>query len=77
MLARHEVRIRRGAGPGRPGEWPGYMWSVRLLVREAARVVTVAAGLSVFRTGDDGTLDFVRKYDVETGSKTQFWMGIV
>jgi 6-phosphogluconolactonase len=48
-----------------------------LRVRKATRVVTVAAGLSVFRVGADGRLDFVRKYDVETGGKTQFWMGIV
>jgi 6-phosphogluconolactonase len=48
-----------------------------LRVREATRVVTVPAGLSVFCVGADGRLDFVRKYDVETGGKQQFWMGIV
>lgn len=50
---------------------------VPLQVREATRVVAVPAGLSVFRVRGDGMLDFVRKYDVETGGRTQFWMGIV
>ncbi len=35
------------------------------------------AGLSVFRIGGDGKLDFVRKYDIETGDKIQFWSGMV
>jgi 6-phosphogluconolactonase len=46
-------------------------------VREGSRMVSVPAGLSVFRVGDDGTLDFVRTYDVETGGKFQWWMGMV
>jgi 6-phosphogluconolactonase len=37
----------------------------------------VPAALSVFRVGEDGKLTFVRKYDVETGGRYQFWMGIV
>jgi hypothetical protein len=37
----------------------------------------LAAGLSVFRIGDDGKLTFVRKYDIEVGDKTMFWMGMV
>jgi hypothetical protein len=48
-----------------------------LAVRDGARVLTVAAGLSVFRVGGDGKLDFVRKYDLEPGTQTQFWMGMV
>ena len=49
-----------------------------MAVRDGANVRTVPAGLAVFRIGDDGKLDFVRKYDVETGGgKTLFWMGIV
>lgn len=48
-----------------------------LALREAGNVRTVAAALSVFRVGADGTLDFARKYDVDTGAKAQFWMGIV
>ncbi|HKS88226.1 MAG TPA: beta-propeller fold lactonase family protein [Stellaceae bacterium] len=37
----------------------------------------VPACLSLFRIGDDGRLDFVRKYDVEVGDRTMFWMGMV
>jgi hypothetical protein len=47
-----------------------------LPVREGAGVRTFPAGLSVFRVGADGRLDFARKYDVATGKKTQFWSGI-
>jgi 6-phosphogluconolactonase len=46
-------------------------------VRDGDAVKTVAAGLSVFRMGDDGKLTFARKYDVEVGDKTMFWMGMV
>jgi 6-phosphogluconolactonase len=31
----------------------------------------------VFRIGDDGKLAFVRKYDVDVGNNTMFWMGMV
>ncbi|HEX3354548.1 MAG TPA: beta-propeller fold lactonase family protein, partial [Terriglobales bacterium] len=37
-----------------------------LAVREADRVRTVPASLTVFRIATDGTLSYVRKYDVET-----------
>ena len=40
-------------------------------------VTTLAAGLSVYRIGSDGRLDFVRKYDVDTGKFMQFWSGMV
>ncbi|HLH90186.1 MAG TPA: beta-propeller fold lactonase family protein [Xanthobacteraceae bacterium] len=46
-------------------------------VRDGDAVKTVAAGLSVFRMGDDGKLTFVRTYDVDVGDKTMFWMGMV
>jgi 6-phosphogluconolactonase len=46
-------------------------------VRDGDAVRTLAAGLSVFRIGDDGKLTFVRKYDVDVGGKTMFWMGMV
>ncbi len=46
-------------------------------VRDGARSINVQSGLSVFRVGADGKLDFVRKYDVDTAKKNQFWMGIV
>lgn len=46
-------------------------------VRKGTGVTTVPAGLSMFRIGSDGKLEFVRKYDVDTGGKTQFWVGMV
>jgi len=48
-----------------------------LAVREGDAVRTVPAALSVFRVAPDGRLTFVRKYDVETGGKIHYWMGIV
>jgi 6-phosphogluconolactonase len=33
--------------------------------------------LSLFRIGDDGRLDYVRKYDIDVGDKTMWWMGMV
>lgn len=36
----------------------------------------VPACLSVFRLGDDGRLDYVRKYDIDVGDKQMFWMGM-
>jgi hypothetical protein len=47
-------------------------------LREGERVSTVPANFAVFRIRDDGKLEFVRKYDVETaGARTLFWMGLV
>src|SRR5882724_9880538 len=46
-------------------------------VRDGDTLQTIAAGLSVFRIGDDGKLTFVRKYDIDVGGKTMFWMGMV
>src|SRR5262249_45107844 len=43
-----------------------------MAVRDGNTVSTLSAGLSVFRIGSDGTLDFVRKYDVDTGKVMQF-----
>ena len=37
----------------------------------------VPACLSMFRIGHDGKLAFVRKYDVDVGNTTMFWMGMV
>ena len=48
-----------------------------LLVREGGTVRQVPACLSVFRIGNDGKLDFVRKYDVDVGNHMMFWMGMV
>lgn len=46
-------------------------------VPDGDAVKTVPAGLSVFRVGDDGKLTLVRKYDVDVGDKSMFWMGMV
>jgi 6-phosphogluconolactonase (cycloisomerase 2 family) len=46
-------------------------------LRDGSGVKTVPASMSVFRVGADGKLDFVRSYDVESGGRTQYWMGIV
>jgi 6-phosphogluconolactonase len=48
-----------------------------LPVREGAALRTVPASLALFRVGEDGRLDFIRKYDVDVGGKTMFWMGMV
>ena len=50
---------------------------MHLPVRDERGVSTVPASLAVFRVRDDGKLDFVRKYDVDVGGSTMFWMGIV
>jgi hypothetical protein len=47
-------------------------------VRDGQSVRTVPASLAVYKVRDDGKLDFVRKYDVETsGVNSLFWMGLV
>lgn len=46
-------------------------------VRDGDEVRLVPAGLSVFRIGDDGMLTYVRKYDIDVGDTTMFWMGMV
>jgi 6-phosphogluconolactonase len=50
---------------------------VPIALREAGRINVMPAGLSVFRVGQDGKLAFVRKYDLDTGRKTQWWSGMV
>ena len=51
---------------------------VPIQVREGFRVGTLSAGLMVYRVGNDGKLDFARKYDVEaTNQNQQFWSGMV
>jgi 6-phosphogluconolactonase len=46
-------------------------------VRDGASVRTVPAAMTLFRCGSDGRLDYVRTYDVESGARTQYWLGIV
>ena len=49
-----------------------------LSVRDGNNVRIVPAGLAVFWIRADGTLNFVRKYDVEFGpGRNRFWMGLV
>lgn len=48
-----------------------------LYVKKGAAITGVPAGLSVFRVGGDGRLEFARRYDVETDHKNQFWMGVI
>jgi hypothetical protein len=48
-----------------------------LAVRDGAAVREVPACMAVFRVGADGKLAYVRKYDVDVGSNTMFWMGMV
>jgi 6-phosphogluconolactonase len=38
---------------------------------------TLPAALVLYRIGDDGRLEFARKYDVDVGRFMQFWTGIV
>jgi 6-phosphogluconolactonase len=58
--------------------------SGKLLVAAHIQGITLRDGsevpccLSLFRIGDDGRLDFVRKYDVDvSGGRTMWWMGMV
>jgi 6-phosphogluconolactonase len=46
-------------------------------VRGKEGVSAVPASLAAFRVRSDGKLDFVRKYDLDVGSRNLFWMGIV
>jgi len=48
-----------------------------LLVRNADKIETLSAGLSVYRMSGDGNLEFARKYDIDTTKGTQFWSGMV
>ena len=48
-----------------------------LPVRDGNRVRIVPASLAVFRIGEDGKLEYVRKYDVDVGEQEMFWTGMV
>ena len=48
-----------------------------IAVRDGTQVATVPAALSVLRVGNDGKLAFARRYDVETGGKIHYWMGMM
>jgi 6-phosphogluconolactonase len=38
---------------------------------------TLSAALTLYRVGQDGKLEFARKYDVDTGSVAQWWSGML
>jgi 6-phosphogluconolactonase (cycloisomerase 2 family) len=46
-------------------------------VKEGTNVRTLPACLSTFRIGNDGKLEYVRKYEVDVGENLMFWMGMV
>jgi 6-phosphogluconolactonase len=50
-----------------------------VLDEKSKQVRRMPAGMSVFRIGEDGKLDFVRKYDVATEEpdRSLFWVGFV
>ncbi len=48
-----------------------------LNIQVGDKVERMPMRLSLFRIGDDGKLDFVRAYDVESNGKTMWWMGMV
>jgi len=49
-----------------------------LLVRGQAGITSIPAGLVLFRIRSDGRLEFIRKYDVETGNgRNLFWARFV
>jgi 6-phosphogluconolactonase (cycloisomerase 2 family) len=48
-----------------------------LPVRDGATIRNVPACMSLFRIAGDGKLDFVRKYDIDVGERTMWWMGMV
>jgi len=48
-----------------------------IAVRDASTIITLAAGLSLYRISSEGALEFLRKYDVDTKNSMQFWSGMV
>jgi len=46
-------------------------------VRRDGKVVVIPAGMTVFKVGPDGKLDFVRKYDLDVGKLMQWWSGMI
>ena len=46
-------------------------------IRRDGKVVIIPAGLTMFKIGPDGKLDFVRKYDLDVGKLTQWWSGMI
>jgi 6-phosphogluconolactonase len=49
---------------------------MRLWVREEGSLTAVSPNLAIFKVRADGRLDFVRTYDVQSGDRNLFWMGM-
>jgi 6-phosphogluconolactonase len=49
---------------------------MRMWVSDQGSPRSVSPSLAIFRVHDDGKLEFVRKYDVESGDRALFWMGV-
>jgi 6-phosphogluconolactonase (cycloisomerase 2 family) len=47
------------------------------VMREGDALREIPANLALFRVGDDGRLDFLRRYDVDVGREMIWWMGVV
>ena len=45
--------------------------------RDGDAVTTIPVSLAVFRVLPNGRLEYVRKYDLDTGKRTLFWMGVI
>jgi 6-phosphogluconolactonase len=48
-----------------------------LKVREGGDIRELPTRLSLFRIGSDGKLEFARAYDIDVGTHTMWWMGMV
>jgi 6-phosphogluconolactonase len=46
-------------------------------VKEGDGVTVAPATMSLFRIGGDGRLTYIRKYDVDVGGASLWWMGMV
>jgi len=46
-------------------------------VKDGDGVMVAPATMSVFRIGNDGKLSYIRKYDVDVGGASLWWMGMV
>jgi 6-phosphogluconolactonase len=49
---------------------------MRLWVNDEGIPRVVPPNLAVFRVREDGKLDFVRQYDIDSGERTLFWVGV-
>jgi len=83
-MKRRNAGLRRPIGATPPGA--GVDSGARLLVagslaptarREGDKVMDIPAGLSVFRVGEEGEPDLVRKYDIDVGPFTKWWTGMI